>query len=77
MNRNLELKAELTRHDLRYRDLANRLQKRGYSDAGEYLIARILAGRIEPSNGMRGAIAEILNRPTIELFPNDKKHKCE
>ncbi len=65
--RKLEFKAELLRRDIRYRELAARLDERGF-DAGEYDIARIVAGRMEPHAQLRAAIADILKRPAFELF---------
>lgn len=65
--RRLELKAELTRRDMKYRELAGLLRDRGF-DVGEFDIARLVAGRLTPTEKMRGAISEILGRPTFELF---------
>lgn len=70
--RKLELKAELLRRDMKYRELAARLCERGF-DAGEYDIARIVAGRLEPHVQLRSAISEILNRPAFELFVEGAK----
>jgi len=63
----LELKGELSRRGLSYRDLSRLLEGRGF-DAGEFLISRIISGRVYPSEELRGAIAEILGRPSFELF---------
>jgi len=66
-NRKLELKAELSRRGMKYRDLAAHLKDRGF-DIGEYGLARIVAGRWDPPRDVRQAIADILGRPTFELF---------
>ena len=65
--RRLELKAELARHGLRYRDLADQLRECGL-ELGEFDIARIIAGRWVPPAAVKQAIAAILGRPTYELF---------
>ena len=65
--RMLEVKAELTRRDWKYRTLAARLRERGFdADGGD--IVRLVAGRWNPPEEMRLAISDILNRPTFELF---------
>ena len=65
--RRLELKAELIRKDYKYRDLASKLQDRGF-EVGEFFIARIVAGRFDPPLELKKTIAEILQRPTFEIF---------
>jgi hypothetical protein len=65
--RRLELKAEMTRHDMTQRDLARLLRDQGF-DMEPYNVARIIAGRWDPPDAMRRAISDILNRPTFELF---------
>jgi hypothetical protein len=67
MERRLELKAELTRRDMKYRELAALLRERGF-DVGEFHIASLVAGRMTPSEKMRRAVSEILGRPTFEIF---------
>jgi len=65
--RRLELKAEMTRRDMTQRDLAHILREKGF-DAEPYDVARIIAGRWDPPENVKKAIAGILNRPTYEIF---------
>jgi hypothetical protein len=65
--RHLELRAELARQDLRYRDLAQRVRGCGHHiEEGD--IARIVAGRWDPPADVKKAIADIFRRPSFELF---------
>mgnify|MGYP002354183779 CR=1 FL=1 len=65
--RRLELKAEMIRRGMTQRDLARLLRDRGL-DAEPYDVARVIAGRWDPPDEMRTAIAAILRRPSFELF---------
>lgn len=65
--RRLELKAEMTRRDMTQRDLAHILREKGF-DMEPYDVARIIASRWDPPDEIRRAIAEILERPTFEIF---------
>jgi len=61
------LKIELVKRDWRHRDLAARLRERGFSvDADD--VSRLVAGRWTPPDDIREAIADILGRPTFEIF---------
>jgi hypothetical protein len=67
MDRRLNIKLELVKRDWRHRDLAARLRERGFEvDTDD--VSRLVAGRWTPPSDVREAIAEILQRPTFELF---------
>ena len=66
-SRKLELRAELARQDMSHRDLVARVRERGI-DVEISDIARIIAGRWEPPADLRQVVAEILGRPSFELF---------
>ncbi len=65
--RRLELKAQLARCGLSYRELARILGERGIA-VRECDITRIVAGRWSPAPDIKEEIAAILGRPTFELF---------
>jgi hypothetical protein len=63
----LELKGELARQDIRHRDLAGKLRALGHSVEADD-IGRIVSHRWDPPMQIKKAIAEILGRPSFELF---------
>jgi transcriptional regulator with XRE-family HTH domain len=65
--RRLELKAEMVRRGMTQRDLARLLREQGF-DMESYDVARIVAGRLDPSESIRSAIAVLLDRPSFEIF---------
>jgi hypothetical protein len=67
MKKHLELKAELARRGWRYRDLARALRERGFDIEADDILA-IVAGKRKPDAKLKSAAAEILGRPTFELF---------
>jgi hypothetical protein len=62
MERRLELKAELTRRDMKYRELAALLRERGF-DVGEFHIASLVAGEAHLRDFSRGG--ESVNKSDI------------
>jgi hypothetical protein len=63
----LELKGELARRDMRHRDLAGKLRELGHLVEADD-IGRIVSRRWDPPKQIKGAIANILGRPSFELF---------
>ncbi len=67
MKRQLELKAELARRGMRYRDLARALRGHGL-EAEEGDILAVINGKRCVDDTFRRHVAEILGRPSFELF---------
>lgn len=67
MEKMINLKIELVKRDWRHRDLATRLREQGL-DIDTDDISRVIAGRWDPPENVKKAIAGILNRPTYEIF---------
>jgi hypothetical protein len=67
MKKQLELKAELSRRGWRYRDLAGQLRARGLEIEADDILA-IVAGKRQPDEKLKKITAQILGRPTYELF---------
>lgn len=67
MKKLLELRAELVRRGMRYRDLARALRERGI-DAEESDVLAVIAGKRRADDAFKKAVANILGRPTFELF---------
>jgi len=67
MKRQLELKAELTRRGMRYRDLARALRGRGL-EAEEGDILSVVNGKRCVDDAFKRNVSEILGRPSYELF---------
>ena len=67
MDKRLNIKIEMVKRDWRHRDMAAQLRERGF-DVDTDDVSRLIAGRWTPAEEIRRAIAEILGRPTYELF---------
>ena len=62
-----ELKGALARKGLTHRALAEAMRMRGHR-FDSYDVARIIAGRWQPSDEIKADIAVVLGKPTFELF---------
>ena len=67
MKRQLELKAELARRSWRYRDIAKELRARGLDVEADDILA-VINGKRGPDDAFKKITAEILGRPSFELF---------
>ncbi|MDD4871588.1 MAG: hypothetical protein PHR77_13610 [Kiritimatiellae bacterium] len=68
MDKLLNIKIELVKRDWKHRDLASQLREHGFSEVDTADVSRLIAGRWTPPEDIRRAIADILERPTFELF---------
>ena len=67
MQKQVELRAEMVRQGKRYRDLARELREHGIGAETDDVLA-VVNGKRRADDAFKKAVADVLGRPTFELF---------